>query len=918
MQWTEFRSHIRHLSSLDQERVQKAFTMGEKAHSGQKRKSGEPYFTHPVAVADMLADMGADADTIIAALLHDTLEDTTMTMETIEKEFGPTVTALIDGVTKLSRADMGEKPTLDEQTETLRKIFTLMQEDIRIMVVKLIDRLHNMQTVEFLPPERQRLLAQETQDIYVKIADRLCMQDLRDDLQELCMKVLEPELFVHLAQLRTDSERRGQKIIKKMEAELAGQDALSDVSMAYDEQSWNAYRKKFEVEGGVATGIAAISIVFVCPDRDVCYRVLGLLHERWRRETLWFQDFINSPQINGYQGLHTTVILSDGSRVRCKIRTHDMQRYADNGIATICFGSSPKGIMDELPCARRIAALSEDTKDRSREFWESLQSDILGESIVIHGPSDESVHLPAGSTALDGAFFLFHETALRTASIKVNGLEVPFQTTLKHGDAVNVMLSREPAVVREWLTWTNTGLATANIRAALTSTQSNEDKLIVGKIMLQRVFTERRKGLIEEFHETMIVQGLHRIGKKTLEEAYLDIADGHLLPSEVYSAIFEPEDAPPIKPQTRIVQYRTDMGNINTMDRVNAVHRKHGQHLMEIRYQRASGSTSGTVLIRCRMTQQERDIFLDELITAGAEDISIQSSFARVQHITMVTALILLWGLDPVIAHSMLAASFEPFILTFLRFATVFFASIIGYGFHTVTAPHRLKPLSPLQPSLLLAGIALFITGILTYQTLTLLPATQYILFILLGQIIMSTVKQWKGGTLTAFSVVSIILVGAGLALLLSIQHASLSGILFGIATSFSFALYSEVSEQYQQNMISIRYPAYLLWVSLVAVVCAFLLLPFMPFTAPARDALLIGIGFSLLFTFVPYILYFESTRSLGRAALDRLLPLTCIATFAGEIILQQTFSPALVLVLFLVTVALSPVVTGSRPAAKA
>lgn len=877
MQWTEFRSHIRHLSSADQGRVEKAFRLGEKAHAGQKRKSGEPYFTHPIAIADMLADMGADSDTIIAALLHDTLEDTTLTMDTIEREFGPTVTALIDGVTKLSRADIGEKPTLDEQTETLRKIFTLMQEDIRIMVIKLIDRLHNMQTVEFLPAERQRLLAQETQDIYVKIADRLCMQDLRDDLQELCLGVLEPDLFVHLAELRTDSERRGQKIVKKMEAELAGEDALSDVTIAYDEQSWNAYRKKFEVEGGVATGIAAISIAFLCPDRDTCYRVLGALHERWRRETLSFQDFINSPQINGYQGLHTTVILSDGSRVRCKIRTHDMQRYADNGITTICFGSSSaKGIMDELPWARRIAALSEDTKDRSREFWESLQSDILGESIVIHGPSDESVHLPAGSTALDGAFFLFHETALRTASIKVNGLEVPFQTTLKHGDAVNVTLGRVPAVVREWLTWTKTGLATAKIRAALAATQTQEEKLALGKTMLQQVMDAHHKGFIEEFDKTSVRSAFMILGYDSLDEVYIALADGRIEPRIVYAALFEkPQESSPLGRNSWTLRYTADMNDVGLMDRLATIHRKFRDALKEWRYTRPD-----QVSLKLRIDGQSLELLSEQLKESGATDITVASQRSQWVKYVSIVSLVLLWGLDPVFAKILLQNGVHPMSFALIRTVSVFLFALCTLQWTRQNV--RLARISLTSPSLWLSGIAFLFVSIFTYYALDIGSPVLYNTVFRSNAFLVSLPVLLQSGNPVSI-IGALALTGGGL-FALSVSDLPAGAFAISLVVLLCFSMYTIASNRFQKSAhVQARLSQFFTVTSAIAAAGA--ILAFALFRVPLPSFLMIALvaTYSICFIATPYLLFYKLRREIGYAAVSPWNHLLIAVTFAGQ-----------------------------------
>src|SRR3989338_4584690 len=218
--WTTLRSQIRHLPEQDLERIRRAFEVGEEAHKGQKRRSGEPFFTHPVTVALSLIHMGADADTIIAALLHDTVEDTSITLEELKSQFGGTVAHLIDGVTKLDAETPGKHPSPDDQIENIRKIFTLMQDDARIIVIKLMDRLHNMKTTEPLPVEKKINLAKETNDLYVKIADRLSMQDVRDELEGLCLSILEPTLFQTLSLLRSASAKNTTNIMREMESHM--------------------------------------------------------------------------------------------------------------------------------------------------------------------------------------------------------------------------------------------------------------------------------------------------------------------------------------------------------------------------------------------------------------------------------------------------------------------------------------------------------------------------------------------------------------------------------------------------------------------------------------------------------------------------------------------------------------------------
>lgn len=428
MQWNEFRSHLQHLSAKDMRRVEQAFALGATMHAGQTRKSGEPYFNHPIAVADMLADLRADPDTIIAALLHDTVEDTPLTLEEIGAKFGAPVAELIDGLTKLSADELS--PQLDEQAESLRKIFRLMQADVRIMVIKLYDRLHNMQTVEFLSEKRKIGLANETLEVYVRIADRLCMQDLRDELEALCLAVLEPQHYPQLSAARLESEQQGQRTILELRRYLQSAHPFfsKDVDVLFEQQTWKQLRAQIETEGRtVANNVSDVVAVFACPNVEKCYETLGVLHRAWPRVTLSFEDFINAPSINGYRGLHTTIILPSGTRVRCKIRTHEMHDYARRGVTTLCF-TQKSGVLELLSWTKSISPLADSTEGKSDSFFESLKSEILGESIIVYGPGDESVQLPKGSTALDGMVQLFPDRALKLQTILVNGKEVPFST----------------------------------------------------------------------------------------------------------------------------------------------------------------------------------------------------------------------------------------------------------------------------------------------------------------------------------------------------------------------------------------------------------------------------------------------------------------------------------------------------------
>lgn len=898
MQWQEFRTSLRHLPAKDIERIERAFTLGKTVHADQKRKSGEPYFNHPVAVARILIDLGADADTIIAALLHDTVEDTPLTLKEIDHLFDGNTATLIDGVTKLSVQDIEGSPKLNEQMETLRKIFTLMQEDVRIMVIKIVDRLHNMQTVEFLSKERQLSLAKETLDIYVKIADKLCMQDLRDELEALCLSILEPENLTKLTEIRAQNEQRGTEIAEEMRTKVRSHDAIlaARVQMSYEYKKWDQLRSQMNIGDSVATGFPMITIALICDDIDTCYRVLGSLHQLWKREVLSFQDFINAPQLNGYQGLHTTIIAQDGTRVRCKIRTRNMHAYARKGIATSCFDSKAQGLSEYLPWTKQIPTLTSDTEGSSEDFWQSLQSDILGESIVIHGPGDTTIQLPRNATALDGAFYLLQRQALYTDTVKVNGKEVSFGTKLANAATVDVIVGKNKTCHRDWLASVQTGVAAAAIRIEL-SKQSEAQKLSTGREMLQNIFTERKRGFIEEYDEKGFEKQLQILGYRSLHEVYTSIADGRLEPIEVYYGLFEPKEKKRKHTNWSLVKYDVNMEALDVMDRVNLVHRRYSSALSDIRYHRSEDAT-GSVTLRVRMDATELANFQQEITIAGGRHTTVlRQSYALA---ALIGSIVILWGLDPVIARQLLVStSLTPTDLTTIRFMTFFAASTITYVLHMLLSRVKANPISPLKPSFIASAVSLFLTAILSYVSLRELSATQYILFIIAGLVGTGIIELFLERELKIRSVLSGFALGIALYIAIAIRGYTLIGILAAIGSSLGFSMYTQLSRRYlgTDARIHARYPAFVFWLSLLTILLSLTIVPGMQSLHVIGWSVMVkAVLFAFVFTFLPYALFFECMQKADTDILDRLLPFVSIITVLGELYFEGPLSALLLL----------------------
>ncbi|MDP7476892.1 MAG: HD domain-containing protein, partial [Candidatus Peribacteraceae bacterium] len=678
MQWNELRSHLWHISVADQKRVQMAFELGKEAHKDQKRKSGEPYFTHCIAVTHILADMGADADTLIAGLLHDTVEDTTLTLKEIDKQFNGDVAGLIDGVTKLEPEDVAEYPTLDDQIETLRKTFMVLEQDVRVMVIKLVDRLHNVQTIQHLSPERQKSMAKETIDVFVKIADRLSMQALRDELEGLCVAILHPVEHKKLVAIQEKNEKLGSKSIRVIESKLSSgfPTILDSTDILYERKTWGKLDVQLKANAGVATGISDTVVSFVCHSIQDCYEVLGALHQLWNRETLSFQDFINAPMINGYRGLHTTLILEDGTRVRCKIRTEEMYEYAREGIATLCFDDEARGLLDYLlPWTERITPLSEGSKEHSDSFWNNLQRDILGDSIVMHGPHDEQISLPKEATALDGAFYLYGNRALRTKEIFVNGVPAELFDALPNACTVTAVFSKQLQANLEWLEKVNTGIAATTIRDGLSKAPISKKKSLGKEILESSMMKEARVSPDELDIKNMKEQLLKPLNVRSLDDLYVHLAEGKIQPESVINIIFPRinNNYSRSKPKRWTLKMRYSP---KVLDHIVTIIRSN----MPKKVVSLANGDDMSIRAEYIISDEEAKGLRQQLKSVlPPEQWNLYRTHKRMALFAFLSLLILLWGLDPVMAEYLLKLDYNlnPFDITIIRFSAFFVESAI-------------------------------------------------------------------------------------------------------------------------------------------------------------------------------------------------------------------------------------------------
>ncbi|MBS0126374.1 RelA/SpoT family protein [Thetidibacter halocola] len=452
--------------------IRAAYDYGRAMHEGQTRKSGEPYFSHPVAVAAILTEQRLDDATIVTALLHDTIEDTRSTYAEVQRRFGTEVADLVDGVTKLTNLQLSSSET--KQAENFRKLFMAMSKDLRVILVKLADRLHNMRTIKAMRPEKQVQKARETMDIYAPLAGRMGMQWMRDELEDLSFRVLNPEgrssIIRRFVTLQKETGDVIHRITADMQAELEKVGVHAQV-FGRAKKPYSIWRKMQEKKIGFSRLSDIYGFRVITQSEAECYAALGAIHQRWRAVPGRFKDYISQPKSNGYRSIHTTVSGRDGKRVEVQIRTREMHEVAETGVA------AHWSYRDGVPALNRfavdptkwIAQLTEqfDEEDDHDEFLEAVKLEMYSDKVFCFTPKGDVVKLPKGATPLDFAYAIHTRIGAGCVGAKVDGIRVPLWTRLKNGQSVDIITAEGQMPQATWLDIAQTGKAKTAIRRAL-------------------------------------------------------------------------------------------------------------------------------------------------------------------------------------------------------------------------------------------------------------------------------------------------------------------------------------------------------------------------------------------------------------------------------------------------------------------
>ncbi|AKT39939.1 RelA/SpoT family protein [Chondromyces crocatus] len=548
----------------DVDLIARAYNYGFDAHKGQTRKSGEPYFSHPASVSGIISDLRLDTASICAGLLHDVVEDTLATVTDIEAVFGQEIAFLVDGVTKLSKINFASKE--DRQAENFRKMLVAMARDIRVLLVKLCDRLDNMRTLDFMKPEAQDRIARETMDIYAPLANRLGIARFKSELEDLSFKYLEPEAFADLTRKVATTAKEREKYIhdtcKVLAAKLAEQGFAVDVA-GRAKHLYSVWRKMQVQQCDFDQVYDVIAFRVVVESVAECYATLGVIHSQWTPIPGRFKDYIALPKPNMYQSLHTTVIGPGRERIEVQIRTSEMHRVAEQGIAAHWkYKEHGSGGVDPRDAARfswlrQLMEFQKELKDPA-EFLESVKVDLFQDEVYVFTPKGDVRVFPRGATPIDFAYAIHTEVGEHCSGARVNGALVPLRSKLRNGDVVEVMTNPNQHPSKDWLDHVSTGRARSKIRAFLRQEQRDKS-LKLGRELLEKEMHQRGMSLNRlSKNEAEMRKVIERFSVSSSEELFIGIGYGKLSARVICEFLAPVEDDKSASPPESIKEGRIE------------------------------------------------------------------------------------------------------------------------------------------------------------------------------------------------------------------------------------------------------------------------------------------------------------------------------------------------------------------------
>jgi len=538
--------------AADTNLIEKAYVYSAKVHKGQVRLSGEPYLSHPLEVAGILANMKMDEVTIVSGLLHDTVEDTLAELKDIEYLFGKEVATIVDGVTKISKIHFLSKE--EQQAENIRKMILAMSTDIRVILVKLADRLHNMQTLGFQPSEKQEVIAGETLDIYAPLAGRMGIHWLKSNLEDLSLFYLEPKIYgdirLGIAQ-RQEGQAKFIKEIKEILAKRLDEAGIKATIKGRNKHFFSIYRKMMEQDLHIDQVYDILAFRIIVNAVKECYEVLGLIHSMWKPVAGRFKDYISLPKANMYQSLQTSVIAPLGERMEIQIRTWDMDRIAEEGIAAHWRYKegyeSGKKMSGQYPWMKQLLEWQKNLTD-PKDFLETVRLDLFSGEVYVFTPKGDVKELPIGATPVDFAYSIHSEVGNRCIGAKVNERIVPLSYQLKNGDIVRITTSKNHKPSKDWLNFVKTSTARTRIRQWIKQ-EEREESIAIGRNILEKELRKINLALSSQLKGEKILDVAHKFSLNSVDDLLANIGYGKLSPKQVLNRLVPPLDIKEDRPE---------------------------------------------------------------------------------------------------------------------------------------------------------------------------------------------------------------------------------------------------------------------------------------------------------------------------------------------------------------------------------
>jgi GTP pyrophosphokinase len=529
--------------NADEEGINRAYVLAMKAHGSQKRASGDPYFLHPLEVANILSDMKLDSATIITALLHDTVEDTDVTLADITNLFGKEVADLVNGVTKLTRIELQSDKS--QQAENFRKLVLAMSNDIRVLLVKLADRLHNMRTLEYVREEKRKRIARETLDIYAPLAERIGVVHFKDELEDLAFQALNPDARESiLTRLKFLEDQDGNSAITPIItalAELLQKEGIKATISGRVKRPYSIWRKMHHKSISIEQLLDIVAFRIIVGTIEDCYRVLGVMHSHYRVIPERFKDYISTPKPNGYRSLHTGVFGPGNHRIEIQIRTQEMHDIAELGVAAHWQYKQGLKEQHDYSWLRSLLEILENASG-AEEFLEHTKLEMFQDQVFCFTPGGDLISLPQGATPIDFAYAIHSELGNRCMAAKVNGRMVPLRTILQNGDQVEITTAKTQHPSPSWERFVVTGKARANIRRFIRS-QKRDQFIALGKSLLQKGFQNAKL----EYTEKQLMAALEALGHDNIQNLYAGVGEGLIPVGEVIKSLY-PNYAAPQRP----------------------------------------------------------------------------------------------------------------------------------------------------------------------------------------------------------------------------------------------------------------------------------------------------------------------------------------------------------------------------------